>query len=82
MGDTTYAQQPKWDTNNASFVYIVEVYGDNFISLIIPFSQDQLRHIMTAVMMGIQDIFPPKADDGNNPIFEKKLQRDKGQYLT
>ncbi len=63
-------------------MYIVEVYVDDFISLVIPVSQDQLLHVATAVMMGIHDVFPPDTDDGNDPILEKKLLKDEGQYST
>ena len=39
-GDDDYAQLPKQDTNSDGFVYIVEVYVDDFISLVIPVSKD------------------------------------------
>jgi hypothetical protein len=47
---------------------MVEVYIDDFMSQVIPFSREQLRHAATAVMTGIHDIFPPDADDSNDPI--------------
>ncbi len=37
----------------------------------------------TAVMMGIHDVFPPDANDSNDPISEtRKLINDEGQYST
>jgi hypothetical protein len=52
------------------------------MSLVIPVSQDQLRHVATAVMTGIHDVFPLDGDDSNNPISEKKLLKEEGQYST
>jgi hypothetical protein len=62
--------------------YIVEVYVDDFMSLLIPISQEQLRHVTMAVMTGIQDVFPPDNDDSNDPISEKKLRQQEGQFST
>ncbi len=45
------------------FVYMVEVYVDNFMSLVIPVSQAQLCHVATAVMTGIHDVFPPNVNN-------------------
>ena len=57
-------------------------YVDDFMSLVIPVSRDQLRHVATAVMTGIHDVFPPDPGDGNDPISEKKLAKDEGCYST
>ena len=75
-------QLPDQDTANSGFAYMVEVYVDDFMSLVIPVSKDQLRHVATAVMTGIYGVFPPDCDDGNDPISEKKLLQNKGQYST
>jgi hypothetical protein len=64
------------------FLYMVEVYVDDFMSLVIPVSQEQFRHVGNAVMHGIHDVFPPDAIDSNNPILEKKLGKGKGTYET
>jgi hypothetical protein len=61
---------------------MVEVYVDDFMSLVIPVLQDQLRHVATAVMTGIHDVFPPDGDDSNDLISEKKLVREEGRYST
>ena len=70
------------DDNKEGFVYIVEVYMDDFMSLVIPVSQDQLQHVATAVNTGIHDVFPPDHNDGNDPILEKKLSKEEGRYAT
>ncbi len=64
------------------FLYMVEVYVDDFMSLVIPVSQEQLHHVGNAVMHGIHDVFPPDEIDSNNPILEKKLGKGEGTYKT
>ena len=62
---------------------MLEVYVDDFMSLVIPVSKSQLKHTADAVMMGIHDIFPANdLDDGDDPISEKKLKNLEGQYST
>ncbi len=53
--------------------YMTEVYVDDFMSVIIPHSKQQLCHTARATMMGIHDMFPPDNVDENNPISLKKL---------
>jgi hypothetical protein len=60
--------------------YGLEIYVNNFMSIVIPTSKDQLEHVATVVMMGIHDLFPAKIIDGNDQILEKKLLRGEGQY--
>jgi hypothetical protein len=60
--------------------YGLEVlFVDNFMSLVIPMSREQLDHVAAAVMTGIYDVFPTNIIDGNNPISEKKLLKGEGQ---
>ena len=62
---------------------MIEVYVDDFMSLVIPISKSQLQHTVAAVMMGIHDAFPAKdEDDGDDPISENKLKKLEGQYST
>jgi hypothetical protein len=61
---------------------MVEVYVDDFMSLVIPVSREQLRHVAAAIMTGIHDVFPPDADDSNDLISEKKLKALEGLYST
>ena len=61
---------------------MVEVYVDDLMSLVIPVSQEQLRHVATAVMTGIHDVFPKDAIDSNDSISEKKLIKQEGRYAT
>ncbi len=60
--------------------YALEVYVDDFMSIVIPTSKEQLEHVATAIMTGIHDVFPADIVDGNDPISEKKLLKGEGQY--
>jgi hypothetical protein len=64
------------------FVYMVDVYVDNFMSLVIPVSKAQLCHVVTAAMTGIHNMFPPNVNDNCYPISEKKLIQGEGCYST
>jgi hypothetical protein len=77
-----YSALPKSSNPTTGFLYMVEVYVNNFMSLVIPVSQEQIRHVPSAVMMGIHDVFLPDTNDSNNPISNKKLLKNKGQYST
>ncbi len=81
-GNMEYMRLPETDKDKRGFMYMVEVYVDDFMSLIIPVLQDQLRHVATAVMTRIHDVFPNDHDDGNDPILEKKLSQEEGRYST
>ncbi len=77
-----YADLPEMAIDSKGFGHMVEVYVDDFMSLVIPVSQEQLRHIANAIMHGIHDVFPPDEDDSNDPISEKKLNKGEGRYET
>jgi hypothetical protein len=51
---------------------------DDFMSLVIPISQEQLQHVVTAVMTGIHDVFSPDNDDSHDP--KKKMIKEEGHY--
>jgi hypothetical protein len=72
VGDVEYQTLPKSHNGDNGFLYMVEVYINDFLSLVIPVSWEQLRHVVVAFMMGIHDVFPPDIDNGNDWISEKK----------
>ncbi len=78
-GSAEYAVLPA-ATDAASLRYLLEVYVNDFISLVIPTSQEQLQHVTNTIFEGIHDVFPPDDDDNNDPISRKKLLKDKGRY--
>ncbi len=63
------------------FLYLVEVYVDNSMSLIIPTTREQMMHVTTAFMTGIHDVFPEVIDDDNNPILLKKMKQGESQLF-
>jgi hypothetical protein len=82
LGAPEYQALPEAGNSSVGFAYIVKVYVDNFMSLVIPVSREQLRHIANAIMHGIHDVFPPDEVDSNDPISEKKLTKGEGRYKT
>ncbi len=82
IGDQNFDALLESAEQSTGFVYMVEVYIDNFMSLVIPISKAQLCHVATAVMTGIHDVFPPNVDNSCNPISEKKLIQREGHYST
>jgi hypothetical protein len=83
VGDKAYADLPETAKATSIFCYMVEVYVEDLMSLVIPVSRKQLRHTATAVMTGIHYVFlENNKDDGDDPISEKKLIKLEGQYST
>ena len=60
---------------------MVECFVDDFISLAIPTSQQQLEHVATAVMTGIHDVFPPDENDEEDAISLKKLKKFESMWM-
>ncbi len=82
MGDIKFQALPVISSTAMSngFFYALEVYVDNFISIIIPMSQEKLVHVAMAIISGIHDVFSVDIVDSNNPITENKLLKGEGQY--
>ena len=77
-----YATLPGGTATKTGFLYMVEVYVDDFMSIVIPVSQEQLGHVVTAVMTSIHDVFPKDAMESNDLISEKRLIKEEGQFAT
>jgi hypothetical protein len=56
------------DIHGRLFLYLVEVYVDDFMSLIIPATREQMIHVATAVMTGIHNVFLEAINEDNDPI--------------
>jgi hypothetical protein len=80
IGNPAYEELPESDPTGGAFRYLLEVYVDDFVSLVIPTSREQLRHVSTGTMTGIHDVFPADDIDSNDPISEKKLKQLDGEY--
>jgi len=80
VGAPAYTDLPESGQDPQGFWYMVEVYVDDFMSLVIPVSREQLRHVANAIMHGIHDVFPPDTNDDKDPISEKKMKKGEGLY--
>ncbi len=80
IGNQAYEDLPERDELDNIFRYLLEVYVNDFVSLVIPTSREQLRHDSTGTMTGIHDVFPADEIDSNDPISKKKLKQLDGEY--
>eukprot|EP00986_Skeletonema_menzelii_P004917 scaffold1721_cov105-Skeletonema_menzelii.AAC.2 len=79
VGGDAYNNLPA--TMKGDLKYLVEVYVDDFISLAIATSQEQLNHVARGVLQGIHDVFPANDADELDPIALKKLLKEDGKWL-
>jgi hypothetical protein len=82
IGNHAYEELPETDPTGQPFQYLLQVYIDNFVSLVIPTSRDQLHHVSTGTMTRIHDVFLAGDNNFNDPISEKKLKQLDGEYAT
>jgi hypothetical protein len=82
IDNQAYNGLPERDETETAFQYMLQVYVDDFVSLVIPTSRKQLRHVSTGTMTGIHDVFPTDDNNYNDPISKKKLKQLDGEYLT
>jgi hypothetical protein len=75
IGNQAYDKLPEKNSKGNAFRYLLKVYVDNFVNLIISTSHEQLRHVSTGTMMGIHDVFPANEIDANDPISKKKIKQ-------
>jgi hypothetical protein len=81
QGSDAYQSLPKHKPSlHTLFRYLMEVYVDNYIGLVIPTTRGQLHHVANGVMCAIHDVFPPDARDKNNQISLKKLLSWDGEW--
>jgi hypothetical protein len=76
-----YRELPRSIATSSGFKYIVEVYMDDYIGLVIPSSQEQLQHAANAIINGIHDIFPPRSENDDDPVSFKKITKGDGTWL-
>jgi hypothetical protein len=80
--DATVAELPETSETQKYMRYLIEVYVDDFMALVIPTSLREVTHVGRAVMHGIHNVFPEHVDDATNPIAKNKLLKGKGQIST
>ncbi len=81
-GNAMLAELPETYEMQKHMKYLIEVYVDDFMALVIPTSIKEVTHVGRAVMHGIHDIFPEHINNANNPIAKNKLLKSKGQMST
>ena len=64
----------------SSLHYLLEIYVDDYISLAIPRTKADLRHVANAMMKGVHDVFPTDDVDENDPLSYKKLLKLEGMW--
>ncbi len=67
-------------SENRHFFDALEMYVNDFMTIVIPSSREQLEHVATAKMTGIHNVLPADIVNSNDPIFEKNLLKGEGQY--
>eukprot|EP00956_Cyclotella_meneghiniana_P042491 scaffold248501_cov111-Cyclotella_meneghiniana.AAC.2 len=78
MGNEAIQNLPEHDESDLR--YFIDVYVDDFLSLAIATSRQQIRHCANGVMNGIHDVFREEKKPEDDPISLKKLKKDEGQY--
>ena len=54
---------------------------DDYISLAVPTSQDQLRHVANGIIQGVRDIFPADENDEEDPLSLKRLRKLEAMWV-
>jgi hypothetical protein len=76
------AELPETYKTKKDMKYLIEVYVDDFMALVIPTSIKEVTHVGQVVMHGIHDVFQEHDNNANNPIAKNKLLKGKGQIST
>lgn len=82
QGGLDMTELPQTRPDSDAFQYLLEVYVDDFIGIVIPTSQLHLNHVASSVMYGVHDVFPPNDEPADDPISERKLIKGDGQWAT
>ena len=80
MGSPEYEALPKVSADGRPLKFMIEVYIDNFINLMMARSNCDLGHISNATMHGMQGIFLAKKVDNEDPISKKMMIKKNGQW--
>ena len=74
-----YKKLPQNKERNG-FVYMLEAYVDDYITLVVSTLQDQLDSMSNAILKGICDVFPEGAEDSEDPISLRKVKKEEGMW--
>jgi hypothetical protein len=62
--------------------YLIAVYVDDLMALVIPTLIKEVTHVGRGVMHGIHDVFPKHDNNAKKPIAKNKLLKGEGQMST
>ena len=82
MNSDAFIALPPEAPNDTNTKFLIEVFVDDFMSLVIATSKRQCIHVGKATMFGIHDVFPPTNIPGEDPISEKKMDKNEAQFDT
>ena len=68
------------ETGSEKLHYVMDCFVNDYISLVIPTSQEQLMHVANAVINGIHEVFLSDTEDEEEYISLKKLQKQELQW--
>ncbi len=80
--DDAVGELPDMPTTNKHLRYLIEVYVNNFMAIVIPTTRQDVTHVGQAVMHGIHNIFLADDNDANDPISKNKLIKGEGTMST
>lgn len=76
MKDPKLQALPDSVEDEDNFKYFIDVYVDDFISMVIACSRKQVEHVAEAVLQGLHNVFD------NDPASFKKLTKGDGTFST
>ncbi len=77
-GDVIFEEFQEKESNR-TLRYLLEVYVDDFMLLIMPATKEEMLCVATSVMTGIHDVFPEAKNNNNNPISLHKIKKGESQ---
>ena len=79
-GIPEYKALPDVSANGRPLKFMIEVYIDDYINLVIARSKCDLDNISNTTMHGMHSVFPTNKDDSKDSILEKKMVKKDGQW--
>ncbi len=73
---------PDTSTTSKLMRYLIEVYVDDFMAIVIPTTQHDVTHVCRAVMHVIHNVFLADDNNANDPISKNILMKGEGVMST